>query len=205
MGLPMQLTILRILLAPVFYWLFAVAEPHEYSWALIVFFIGSLTDWYDGYFARLWKMTSPLGAFLDPLADKILTGAAFIAFASIGIVPLWCVWIVIARDVLMTFFRLLSDSLNMSVQTSNFGKVKTFIQMFFIAYVLVAHMLHSGSLGEQAADLGASLDDSGIYYYGMIFVTILTVATKAQYIYDNMQVLRAAWKKYVSHSSTQKL
>lgn len=200
----MQLTILRILLAPVFYWLFAVIEPHEYSWALLVFFIGSLTDWYDGYFARLWKMTSQLGSFLDPLADKILTGAAFIAFASIGIIPVWTVWIVIARDVLMTSFRLLSDSLNMSVQTSNFGKVKTFIQMFFITYVLVAHTLRSGSLGMQAAGLGASLDDADVYYYGMIFVTILTVATKAQYIYDNMQVLRAAWRKYISHSSTQK-
>lgn len=205
MGLPMQLTILRILLAPVFYWLFAITEPHEYSWAVVVFFIGSLTDWYDGYFARLWKMTSPLGAFLDPLADKILTGAAFIAFASIGIIPVWAVWIVIARDVLMTFFRLLSDSLNMPVQTSNFGKVKTFIQMLFISYVLVAHMLHSGGLGVQAAGFGASLDDADIYYYGMIFVTILTVATKAQYIYDNMQVLRAAWKKYISSRSTQKL
>lgn len=201
----MQLTILRILLAPVFYWLFAVAEPHEYIWAVVVFFIGSLTDWYDGYFARLWKITSRLGAFLDPLADKILTGAAFIAFASIGIIPVWTVWIVISRDVLMTFFRLLSDSLNMSVQTSNFGKVKTFIQMFFISYILVAHMLHNGGLGVHAAGFGASLDDVNIYYYGMIFVTILTVATKAQYIYDNMQVLRAAWKKYISHSSTQKL
>ena len=201
----MQLTILRILLAPVFYWLFAITEPHEYSWAVVVFFIGSLTDWYDGYFARLWKMTSPLGAFLDPLADKILTGAAFIAFASIGIIPVWAVWIVIARDVLMTFFRLLSDSLNMPVQTSNFGKVKTFIQMLFISYVLVAHMLHSGGLGVQAAGFGASLDDADIYYYGMIFVTILTVATKAQYIYDNMQVLRAAWTKYISSRSTQKL
>lgn len=105
----------------------------------------------------------------------------------------------------MTFFRLLSDSLNMPVQTSNFGKVKTFIQMLFISYVLVAHMLHSGGLGVQAAGFGASLDDADIYYYGMIFVTILTVATKAQYIYDNMQVLRAAWRKYISHSSTQKL
>lgn len=200
----MQLTILRILLAPVFYWLFAVVEPHEYSWAFIIFFVGAVTDWYDGYFARLWKMTSPLGTFLDPLADKILTSAAFIAFATIGIIPIWTVWIVISRDILMTFFRMLSDSLNMSVQTSNFGKVKTFIQMLFIAYVLIAHMLFSDDLGEQAANFGAILNNPDVYYYGMVFVTFLTVATKAQYIYDNMQVLRAAWKKYVSNSSTQK-
>lgn len=196
MGLPTMLTLLRIFLAPVFYWLFAVCQPHEYMWAVVVFVIAALSDWYDGYFARLWKSTSALGAFLDPLADKILTGTAFIAFASVGIIPWWTVWIVIARDVLMTIFRVLSDSLNMTVQTSNFGKVKTFIQMLFIGYVLIAHMLDS---------YGVTFGNMDAYYYGMIVVTILTVATKAQYIYDNMQVLRAAWKKYVSNSSTQKL
>jgi CDP-diacylglycerol---glycerol-3-phosphate 3-phosphatidyltransferase len=191
MNLPMSLTILRILLAPVFYWLFAVSEPNEYWFALIIFMLAAVTDWYDGYFARLWQQTSPLGAFLDPFADKLLTGSAFVAFASSGLIPIWTVWIVIARDVLMTLFRMLSDSLGMRVQTSNFGKVKTFIQMGFITYVLIMQ-----AIGQ------ANLDT---YYYGIIAVTILTVATKAQYIYDNMQVLRAAWRKYVTNSSTQNL
>lgn len=205
MSFPTQLTLLRILLAPVFYLLFAEVTPPEYEWAAVVFFIAALTDWYDGYFARRWKLVSPLGAFLDPLADKILTSAAFIAFANVGIIPEWTVWIVIARDILMTFFRVLSDSVNLPVKTSNFGKVKTFMQMTFIVYVLVTHMLFYGSLGAAAQEIGVLLHNPDIYYYGMIVVTILTVATKAQYLYDNVQVLRAAITKYFGNGATQKL
>ncbi len=205
MSFPTQLTVLRILLAPVFYVLFAVVAPPEYSWAAVVFLIAALSDWYDGYFARLWKLTSPLGAFLDPLADKILTSAAFIAFASVDLIPEWTVWVVIARDILMTFFRVLSDSVDLPVKTSNFGKVKTFIQMLFIAYVLATHVLFSGSLGAKAQEIGVTLHNHDVYFYGMIVVTVLTVATKAQYLYDNVQVLRAGIAKYFGSSSTQKL
>ena len=203
MSFPTQLTLLRILLAPVFYVLFAVMTPPEYGWAAAVFFIAALSDWYDGYFARLWKLTSPLGAFLDPLADKILTSAAFIAFANVGIIPEWTVWVVISRDILMTFFRVLSDSVNLPVKTSNFGKVKTFMQMTFIAYVLITHVLFDGSLGTRAHEIGAMLHNHDIYYYEMIVVTILTVATKAQYLYDNVQVLRAAITKYFGNSAAR--
>ena len=86
MSFPTQLTVLRILLAPVFFVLFAVIDPTPYLWAALVFVVAALSDWYDGYFARLWKLTTPLGAFLDPLADKFLTSAAFIAFASRGLI-----------------------------------------------------------------------------------------------------------------------
>jgi CDP-diacylglycerol--glycerol-3-phosphate 3-phosphatidyltransferase len=180
-------------------------QPHEYLWAGLVFAVAAASDWYDGYFARLWQRTSSFGAFLDPLADKILTGTAFIAFASAGLVPVWTVWIVIARDVLMTLFRLLSDSLGMTIRTSSFGKVKTFIQMAFITYVLLVHIFATGDIGSALQGVTRVLGHPDVYYYGMIVVTILTVATKAQYIYDNMQVLRAAAAKYLGIRSAQKL
>src|SRR3954462_2251177 len=98
MSFPTQLTVLRILGVTVFFILFAVVEPTPYLWATVVFVVAALSDWYDGYFARLWKLTSPMGAFLDPLADKLLTSAAFIAFAAKGLVPEWIVAIIIVRD-----------------------------------------------------------------------------------------------------------
>jgi CDP-diacylglycerol--glycerol-3-phosphate 3-phosphatidyltransferase len=200
MSFPTQLTILRIILAPVFFYLFSIAVPPLYTWAAVVFIVAAASDWYDGYFARLWKLTTPLGAFLDPLADKILTGAAFIAFATAGLIPLWMTIIVISRDVLMTVFRILSDNVGMSVVTSNFGKVKTFVQMTFISYVLMAHILRSGDFGVTAARFGMDVGSLDLYYYGMLIVTALTVATKVQYIYDNLRVLRAVWNKYLGGS-----
>src|SRR5579872_4857082 len=141
---PNQLTVLRILLAPIFFVLFAVVEPTPYLWAALVFVIGALSDWYDGYFARLWKLTSPLGAFLDPLADKFLTSAALIAFASKGFIPEWAVIAIIARDVYVTLFRMLATSIDQPIKTSSLAKYKTFFQMVFIAYVLVATVLGAG-------------------------------------------------------------
>src|SRR4051812_3828551 len=122
MSFPTQLTVLRILLAPVFFVLFAVVEPTPYLWATSVFIVAALSDWYDGYFARLWKLTSPLGAFLDPLADKLLTSAAFIAFASKGLIPVWVVALIILRDIYATVFRIMADSIGQPIKTSSFAK-----------------------------------------------------------------------------------
>src|SRR5947209_20324469 len=112
MSFPNQLTFLRILLAPIFYLVFAETDPPLYAWAAAIFVFGAASDWYDGYFARLWKMTSPLGAFLDPLADKLLTSAALIAFAAKDFIPLWAVIIIIARDAYVTIFRILAHSIH---------------------------------------------------------------------------------------------
>src|ERR1700730_995727 len=150
MSFPTQLTVLRILLAPVFFVLFAVIEPTPYLWAAIVFVIAALSDWYDGYFARLWKLTTPMGAFLDPLADKFLTSAAFIAFASRGLIPEWTVAIIIARDIYATLFRVLASSIDQPIKTSSLAKYKTFFQMVFICYVLAGVMMSNGTFGASA-------------------------------------------------------
>src|SRR5438105_10916262 len=112
MSFPTQLTVLRIVLAPIFYLLFAETTPPAYTWAAAAFFVGALSDWYDGYFARIWKLTTPLGAFLDPLADKLLTSAALIAFAAKDIIPEWMVVIIVARDIYVTVFRMLAEGIN---------------------------------------------------------------------------------------------
>ena len=86
MTLPNQLTILRILLTPLFILLFISDRIFLKELSVFVFIIAALTDWYDGWIARKLGTVSRWGVFLDPLADKILTSAAFVAFAWLGLV-----------------------------------------------------------------------------------------------------------------------
>ena len=205
MSFPTQLTVLRILLAPVFYVLFAVVEPTPYLWATVVFVVAALSDWYDGYFARLWKLTTPLGAFLDPLADKFLTSAAFIAFASRGLIPEWVVAAIIVRDIYATIFRVLADTINQPIKTSALAKYKTFFQMTFICYVLVALLLTSGTISISLMHFGSMMMSESILYWSIVSITVLTVVTAIQYTYDNATVFRMVVRRYLFKGSTQEL
>ena len=205
MSFPTQLTVLRILLAPVFFVLFAVMEPTPYLWAAVVFGVAALSDWYDGYFARLWKLTTPLGAFLDPLADKFLTSAAFIAFASRGLIPEWTVAIIIARDIYATLFRVLASSIDQPIKTSSLAKYKTFFQMVFICYVLVGVMMNSGTFGVAAIQYGAVMIQVNILYWSIFAIAILTLLTSIQYTYENAHVFNLVFRRYVFKRSSQEL
>lgn len=203
MSFPTQLTVFRIILVPVFYLLFAVIDPPQVVWALVVFSVAAISDWYDGYFARRFNLISRLGGFLDPLADKLLTSAAFVAFAAKGYVPWWMVIIVIARDAYLTGFRVLSDTVGASVKTSYFAKWKTFFQMVYIACILSGFVLVQGSLGNFAIPLGTLLTSSDVIYWGMFIVTFLTGASAIQYTVDNWLVVRRIAKRYLSPHSQE--
>ncbi len=205
MSFPTQLTVLRILLAPVFFVLFAVIEPTPYLWAALVFVIAALSDWYDGYFARLWKLSTPMGAFLDPLADKFLTIAAFIAFASRGLIPEWTVAIIIARDIYATLFRILASSINQPIKTSSLAKYKTFFQMSYICYVLIGVILNSGTFGVTAIGYGSAMINENILYWAIFGITMLTLLTSIQYTYENAHVFRLVFRRYIFKRSSQEL
>ncbi|MEO6939339.1 MAG: CDP-diacylglycerol--glycerol-3-phosphate 3-phosphatidyltransferase [Candidatus Kapaibacterium sp.] len=197
MTLPTQLTVLRIVLAPVFFLLFAIVEPAEMSWAAGVFLVAAVTDWYDGYFARRMNLTSPLGAFLDPLADKLLTSAAFLGFATRGLLPWWMVLLVLARDIYLTVFRMSADAVLQTVKTSYFAKMKTFAQMVFIGYVLLTLMMATGTFGIEPMRLGATLADPELLYWIMAVLVSLTIYSAIQYTYDNWNVVVAVFRRYV--------
>ena len=204
MTLPTQLTVLRIVLAPVFFLLFAVLEPTQIGWAMAVFVVAALSDWYDGHFARKLNLVTPFGAFLDPLADKILTSAAFFAFAARGLVPWWMVLVVIARDIYLTGFRMLADSLGTGVRTSFFAKMKTFTQMVFIGSVLIGIAASKESWGV-ITTLGKFWVQPEVLYWTMLVVMALTAISAAEYTYENWQVLRAIFKRLFSRRSPQEL
>ena len=103
--IPNQLTIIRMILTPVFVYLFIIDDPVYKLAASIVFFVAAFTDWYDGYFARRFQSITRWGQFMDPLADKILVSSALFVFAYLEYVFWWMIIIIISRDALITFLR----------------------------------------------------------------------------------------------------
>jgi CDP-diacylglycerol---glycerol-3-phosphate 3-phosphatidyltransferase len=197
--LPTQLTVLRIVLAPVFFGLMVFPHPPEIGWAGTVFAIAAISDWWDGHMARVMGLVSPLGAFLDPLADKLLTGFAFVAFAWMSIIPWWMVLIVVFRDIFLTLLRRFADNIGLPVKTSYFGKVKTFAQMAFIILLLVAMFAQKGHFGPGILLLANSFFASDNSFWLMGFITLLTFASAISYCYDNWSVLRRVSARYLFH------
>ena len=140
MVLPNQLTVLRIILTPVFLFFFLSENPLFKQISLGIFIIAALTDWYDGWLARKFNYITTWGKFWDPLADKILTSAAFLGFVFIGVIDLWMVIIILLRDFIVTSLRAYADYKNFSFPTSYYAKWKTFIQMTFLYYLLVVYV-----------------------------------------------------------------
>ena len=137
MTLPNQLTVLRIILSPVFLFLFLSDVVWLKQISVIVYIVAALSDWYDGWLARKFNYITSWGKFWDPLADKILTSFAFIGFTIVDLIPLWMVIIIVGRDVLVTLLRVFADLKNHSFLTSYYAKWKTMLQMVFLYYLLI--------------------------------------------------------------------
>lgn len=191
MVLPNQLTVLRIILTPVFLYLFLSGNSFLIQISLVVFIIAALTDWYDGWLARKFNYITEWGKFWDPLADKFLTSAAFIGFVLIGFLELWMVVLVIIRDLIITLLRLYADNRGLKFITSYYAKWKTLLQMFFLYYLLVlyvgfnTHQIYTGN--EQ---LFSILLDEQLIFFTMLVITLITVHSGISYIINNKHILK---------------
>ena len=137
-NIPNFLTTLRVCLIPFFLYFLFFKDVESKVIALIIFIIASLTDLLDGYLARKWKVTSKLGTFLDPLADKALIISALVAFILLdNQIPIWMLIVIVSRDILITLMRILGKRKGMEVKTSTLGKVKTVVQMTTIILILL--------------------------------------------------------------------
>ncbi|HYS16332.1 MAG TPA: CDP-diacylglycerol--glycerol-3-phosphate 3-phosphatidyltransferase [Candidatus Binatia bacterium] len=137
MGLANWLTLLRILLIPVFVTLLVYRRP---GLALVVFCVAALTDLLDGWVARRWKDESTLGAFLDPTADKLLLTASFITLTYLKALPFWIAALVISRDVILVVGALLIYMLGGRIRPRPTwaGKAATFFQVLAVLTGLLA-------------------------------------------------------------------
>jgi len=184
MSFPNQLSLLRIILAPVFLYLF-LSENHFYKkLSLIVFFIAVTTDWYDGWHARRYGQISKAGIFLDPLADKILTSIAFIGFYKLGIMPLWMVILIVIRDIVITLLRSIQEAKGKTLRTSFIAKTKTFIQMTYIFLIVILVCLLSFKIPESIKNQISEFLYSDLNFYLMLFVTLITIYTGISYFFE---------------------
>ncbi|MGA7722621.1 MAG: CDP-diacylglycerol--glycerol-3-phosphate 3-phosphatidyltransferase [Ignavibacteriaceae bacterium] len=184
MILPNQLTVLRIILTPVFFVLFLSNYPVLRQISLIIFIIAALTDWYDGWLARKFNYITTWGKFWDPLADKILTSAAFLAFVFLKVIPFWMVLIIIIRDFSITGFRAYADYKGHSFPTSRYAQWKTFIQMVFLYYLLAVYVGQSFNVIYKGNERTfAILLNPEYIYYTMLAVTLITIHSGVSYIY----------------------
>lgn len=138
MNLPNKLTLVRCILTPIFLACVVIDFPFHYAAALIVFCIASLTDYFDGQIARKRNLITNLGKFMDPLADKALTTAAFIGFVHMinSRTLVWALFIILLREFAVTSVRLLAAKDGVVVAASFAGKLKTVMQMVSIIYML---------------------------------------------------------------------
>lgn len=137
MNLPNKLTLSRIALTVVFlFFLFAHGVSYKIL-ALAIFAIAAFTDFLDGHIAKRFNLISDFGRFMDPIADKILTLAAFLAFVEMGLLPAWMVVIIIFREFIITGVRLMALRKNRLIEATLAGKHKTASQMFAIFTILI--------------------------------------------------------------------
>ena len=175
MNLPNKLTLFRVTLIPFFvlFLLAPVFEGYGNYIAAAIFVVASLTDYCDGHLARKYNLVTNFGKFMDPLADKLLVCSALICFVEIDKMPAWMVIIIIAREIIISGFRLIASDNGIVIAANYWGKFKTVSQMIMIILLIM--------------DLG------GVFYFlGEAFKWIalaLTVISLVDYIWKNKQVL----------------
>ncbi len=174
MNLPNKLTILRVLMIP-FYVAFQLNPMPGCKWiALALFCAASLTDMLDGKIARKYNLVTNFGKFMDPLADKLLVSSALICFVQMGYLPAWMVIIIVAREFIISGYRLIAAEQGVVIAAGWWGKAKTVFQMIMIILLIIDY-------------------DNGIYQIlsqVVIWIALaLTVISLIDYIVKNREVI----------------
>lgn len=157
--------------------------------ALVIFIIASITDAYDGYYARKYDQVTPEGKFLDPLADKILVSSAFISFAMLDIIAFWMVGLIIFRDLFVTGLRMAMEKKGLTMVTSTVAKAKTATQMSIITFILLVLGVKGLSLAWAIPMLDIIKEYKLIYNLTLI-TTVFTVITGFTYLFTNRTAIQ---------------
>lgn len=137
MNLPNKLTMFRVILIPFFVLFMLVDITSADKWiALAIFIIASLTDLLDGKIARKYNLVTNFGKFMDPLADKLLVCSALICLVAMDRIPAWMVIVIIAREFIISGFRLIASDNGVVIAASYWGKFKTTFQMVMICLLI---------------------------------------------------------------------
>lgn len=132
LNLPNLLTLARIVAVPIIVVLMLSPTRENGMWAAAIFGLAAVTDFIDGWLARKWEVVTVLGKFLDPLADKLIVMAALIMLIPHGRAPAWAVFLILAREMVVTGLRSIASSEGIVIAASDLGKYKTIYQMIAI-------------------------------------------------------------------------
>ena len=175
MNLPNKITIFRILMVPVFVILMLVDSiPYNNMIAATVFIIASLSDFFDGYIARKNNLVTNFGKFMDPIADKLLVCSALICFVELRLIPAWIVIIIIAREFIISGFRLIASDNGVVIAASLFAKLKTNVQIVMSVILMVNLDYFFINVLEQIS---------------IFLALLLTVISLVEYVAKNINVL----------------
>ncbi len=186
LNLPNKLTVIRMFLAPVYLALMLIEFPYHYLAALAVFSIASITDLLDGKIARKRKIITVFGKLLDPLADKMLTTAALLAFMREGWCSIWIIMIVLTREFAVAGVRLIASAQGVVIPANYWGKAKTVSQMVFTIIIMLL------------AEIDASFNvfaNTGWFTLArvsnmMLWITaVLTVVSGITYFVDSKKII----------------
>jgi CDP-diacylglycerol--glycerol-3-phosphate 3-phosphatidyltransferase len=174
MNLPNQLTIARILLLPILLGLYyfnpEAGALNTWTYGFVgVFVIASLTDFFDGFIARRTDTVTTFGKFLDPLADKMLVLLGLLILQELSLIPMWTVFLIIAREFLVTGVRLVAVNVGKVISASNLGKAKTAVTLLAMTALFL------------------TFETSGLILYYIALV--LTVVSGIEYMYVNREVI----------------
>ena len=192
MILPNQLTVLRIALTPAFIvFLLFGNGPYNLIIASGIFAIAALTDLYDGMIARKYGTVSRWGAFVDPLADKILLSTAFFGLVMLGYLKLWMVLAVIFRDAVITGVRAYGLRKNKHIKTEKFAKWKTTFQISLISLILIYENLIHNPFGKSLKiEYQNIVNQSGLFYAAMLFIVFITIYSGISYLIGNRRFVK---------------
>ena len=187
MNPPNVLTLSRFGMAFLLMVCLSVSFPGAAWLALIIFILAAITDALDGHLARTVYGCTDFGKLMDPLADKVLTAAAFIGFVELGVMPAWMVTLILAREFMVTGLRLLAADKGIVLAAGIWGKHKTVWQMVFIIVVLFAGVFQPL---KTCAAAGGNLQTA--FLWGGLFVTALSVWSGWHYFQQNLNLLTPA-------------
>ncbi len=174
MNLPNKLTILRVIMIPFFVVILLLpAIPYNDYIALGIFIVASLTDLLDGMIARKYDLVTNFGKFMDPLADKLLVCSALICLIELDRIPSWMVIIIIAREFIISGFRLVASDNGVVIAAGYWGKIKTTFQM-----IMVCLMIANITAIQLVTDVVAWI------------AVILTVVSLVDYLVKNKDVMK---------------
>ena len=179
MSIPNLITLARILLVPVVVWAIATGQMY---FAFLLFLAAGISDAVDGFLAKRFGMKTELGAYLDPLADKVLIVSIYVALGITGIIPLWIVILVVSRDIMIVGAIILSWLIDrpVKIRPHTISKVNTAVQIVFAGLVLFVHSF--------------SLNGEPVLTLVMVLVAVLTLVSVGLYL--------AEWVRHMNSAET---